>query len=230
MRRGRPDGLSWTATGVTGEGGTGGNTAREGGRRLVFPVAVLMNGRDKDGRVTSNESFVGGAEGAEVRCLRIGSGRAGEVFDVRGDCASDSLGEPGDSLDKDGLRRGSVVSSKPPPTPNRSASSSASTKFSLRTLPMVCTLATEPVRLRTQRFLRAEPMHNPDEIEEVDGLRAMIRSSIARSRSFASCWMASLSRSSQPSAAKASRRRLHSLSSSLIDEDLSDCAGEVFPP
>lgn len=84
--RDRSDGpLSGPATGVIGDGGTGGNIPMGGVRRLGFPEIVLRDGRDTDNRVMSNVSFVGGAEGTEVRCLRTSGGRAGEVFDVRGD-------------------------------------------------------------------------------------------------------------------------------------------------
>lgn len=189
FRRGRDGGSPTGArTGVTGEGGTGGNTPRVSGRRLALLGAMLADARTTDCRVTWNVSFVGDADGADIRCLRTGNGRAGKLLNVRGSRESDSLGEPGDSLDKDGLRLGSVVSSKPPPTPNSSASSSASTKFSLSTLPqLVRMLATDPARFRSFRLFWVELKPISEHVEAADGLRAMIRSSIARSRSLASC-------------------------------------------
>lgn len=52
-------------------------------------------------------------------------------------------------------------------------------------------LAMEPVRFRPYLVLQAEPMPLPELMEEEDGLRAMRRSSMARSSALASCSTAS---------------------------------------
>jgi len=191
--RRRGDGLlSCTATGVTGEGGTGGSAPSEGARRLPFPGAILKC-RPAGTRDTLKESLETGAESGGEEFVHGRGTRASREGVLR---VLVSPGEPGDSLDKEGLRRGSRASSKAPPMPNNSGSSSASTRSSLKTLPVVRMLAMEPVRFRPYLLLHAEPMPALELREEMEGLRAMARCSISRSRALASCCTASLSLSS----------------------------------
>lgn len=67
------------------------------------------------------------------------------------------FGSPEDMEDSSSSVGSALEQLKPPPTPRSPDSSSTSIRSSLRTLPVVTTLAMEPVRLRLAlyRFLQA---------------------------------------------------------------------------